>query len=606
MMKPSAPEPQRELDPRLVLKPRARRQYDPEPPVESPIEPPYEEAVAPTRIVSATGEVIDLRTPEELLVRPDVEPVAIPRLPAALSPRARLLRWTSTSLPLAKVAGWTSSNLPLAVVLAVAVFFRFWRLSQVGYNSDEAVYAGTAASMAGHTDYSGMFPVFRAHPLLFQTLMSLLFRHEVSDWSGRALAAAAGVGAVGATYAVGRRLYGPLCGSIAGLLLAVMPYHVIVSRQVLLDGPMTLFATITLYCLVRYCEAANWRWMLAAGGALGVTVLSKETSAILLGSIYAFFALTPAIRLRVRHLLGGLVIFGSLVAVFPIVVRLSGRSSAGQSYLLWQLGRPANHPMFFYADVIPAAVGILTLVAALLGLIVLRRNLDSWRERLLLAWIAVPATFFTIWPLKGYQYLLPIAPAVTVLAARGIVALYWIPWPRHPRRVWLRRATVIAAAMIAAGSLVGPAWALINPSSSGTFLAGTGGVPGGREAGLWLKANAPANSQLLSIGPSMANILQFYGQHRTFGLSVSSNPRDRNPAYQPIANPDRWVREGLAQFVVWDSYTANRTPFFAAKITALAKRYHGVAVFTATVPVRTPSGARTRNPVVIIYQVRPA
>jgi hypothetical protein len=39
---------------------------------------------------------------------------------------------------------------------------------------------------------------------------------------------------------------------------------------------------------------------------------------------------------------------------------------------------------------------------------------------------------------------------------------------------------------------------------------------------------------------------------------------------------------------------------------ALAHRYHGVAVFTATVPVRTPSGASVRNPVVIVYEVRPA
>jgi 4-amino-4-deoxy-L-arabinose transferase-like glycosyltransferase len=414
------------------------------------------------------------------------------------------------------------------------------------------------------------------------------------------------VAAVGVTYALGRRLYGPLCGAIAGLLLAVMPYHVIVSRQVLLDGPMTLFATVTLYCLVRYCEKASWRWMLAAGGALGVTVLSKETSAILLGSIYAFFALTPAIRLRVRHLLAGAAVLVTLFAVFPLVVRISGPTSTRNSYLLWQLGRRGNHPILFYADVIPAAVGIFTLVAALFGLIVLRRNLDSWRERLLLAWIAIPVTFFTLWPLKGYQYLLPIVPAVAVLAARGLVALYWLPWLRKPSRLSLRRGTVIVAVLLATASLIPPTWALVNPSSSGTFLAGTGGVPGGREAGRWLQKNAPVNSQLLVIGPSMANILQFYGHHRAFGLSVSSSPRDRNPAYQPVANPDRWVRDGQVQYVVWDSYTANRTPFFASKITALAERYHGVAVYTATVPVRTPAGERSRSPVVIIYQVRPA
>jgi hypothetical protein len=288
-----------------------------------------------------------------------------------------------------------------------------------------------------------------------------------------------------------------------------------------------------------------------------------------------------------------------------VVVRISGPTSTRNSYLLWQLGRRGNHPVLFYLDVIPGAVGILTLLAAGFGLVVLRRNLESWRERLLLAWIAVPATFFTLWPLKGYQYLLPVVPAVAVLAARGLLALYWLPWLRDPARLTLRRSTVIIAVLVAVISLVPPTWALVNPSSSGTFTAGTGGVPGGREAGRWLARNAPVDSQLLAIGPSMANILQFYSLHRAFGLSVSSNPRDRNPAYLPVANPDLWVRDGRVQYVVWDSYTANRTPFFASKITDLAQRYHGVAVFTATVAVHTPTGRSSRSPVVIIYQVRP-
>lgn len=600
-MNPGAQTPSDGADPEVVVHDPA---FDPQFTLRNPMIDWEPEATATTMMepvrIFQPGDVIDLRGAEELGVRPGLVPATQPGwLQSRLKVPHRAKALGATAIR------WTAGGLPLAIVLLTAGFFRFWRLGQVGYNSDEAVYAGTAASMAGHNEYAGMFPVFRAHPLLFQTMLSLVYRHGVGDWTGRALTALIGVAAVGITYAAGSRLYGPLCGSIAGLLVAVMPYHVVVSRQVLLDGPMTLFATITLYCLVRYCEKASWRWMLAVAGAMGLTVLSKETSAILGGSIYAFFALTPAIRLRVRHVLAGIGVLTLLVAVFPFVVRISG-SSAGHSYLLWQLGRRANHPVLFYLDIVPAALGFVTLALAMFGLIFLRRNLDSWRERLLLAWIAVPVVFFTLWPTKGYQYLLPIAPAVAVLGARGIVSLYWIRWFRPAKRLRLRRAAVVVATLGATISLILPAWTLVNPSSSGTFLAGTGGVPGGREAGLWLKHNTPGNSQLLSIGPSMANILQFYGQRRTYGLSVSSNPRDRNPSYQPVANPDLQVRDGRVQYVVWDSYTANRTPFFAGKITALANRYHGVAVFTATVPVRTPSGAHTRNPVIIIYQVRPA
>jgi hypothetical protein len=548
----------------------------------------------PNRLLRSSAAVIDLRADHGLAARS----MLMQALPARLPPRPA----ESTG---AKLLRWTANGVPLAAILAIATVVRLWHLDQVGYNSDEAVYAGTAASMAGHTELSGMFPVFRAHPLLFQTFLSLFYRHGISEWGGRALAAAAGIAAVGVTYALGRRLYGPLCGVIAGLLLAVMPYHVIVSRQVLLDGPMTLFATVTLYCLVRYCQDTHWRWLVATGAALGATVLTKETSIILLGSIYAFFALTPGVRIRLRHVVAALSVSALLISVFPLVVRFSGRSSTGQNYFLWQLSRRANHPTLFYLDVIPGAVGVLTLLAALAGLIALRSNWESWRERLLLAWIVVPVTFFTVWPLKGYQYLLPIAPALAVLAARALAALPLFPWLRQPDRWLWRRGAVTVAVLVVAGGLFVPTWALVNPSSTGTFLAGTGGVPGGREAGLWLRKNTPEGAQLLSIGPSTANILQFYGRRRSYGLSVSSNPHSRNPAYLPVANPDAWVRDGLVQYVVWDSYTADRTPFFAAKLDDLANRYHGVAVFTATVPVRTPSGSLSRNPVVIIYQVWP-
>ena len=56
---------------------------------------------------------------------------------------------------------------------ALAAFLRFWQLDAVGFNSDEAVYTGTAASIAGNPAMLPIFPIFRAHPVLFQMLLSL-------------------------------------------------------------------------------------------------------------------------------------------------------------------------------------------------------------------------------------------------------------------------------------------------------------------------------------------------------------------------------------------------------------------------------------------------
>jgi hypothetical protein len=490
---------------------------------------------------------------------------------------------------------------PVAAIGGLAGFFRFWQLTRIGFNSDEAVYAGTAASIAGDQSLRSMFPVFRAHPLLFQMLLALAGHgHPPTEWVARAVPAVIGVLAVLVTYLLASRMYERTAGLLAAGVLAVMPYHVVVSRQVLLDGLATLCAAVVLYCVVRYAESAALRWLLAAGAAMGLTVLAKETSIVLLGGLYAFFALSPAIRMRLWHLLLASLALVLTVAPFPLVLSLSGRAATGRNYLLWQAFRRGNHGLAFYVQTLPAALGWAVVITAVAGLVWLYRE-RTWRERLLVCWILVPLAFFTLWPVKGYQYLLPIAPAVAVLAGRTLSRLSTVSAVRRRR---LLHTVVVVAAVLVMVSLAVPTWAVVNPSPTGRFLAGTGGLPGGREAGRWVHDNVPAGSQLLAIGPSMANVLQFYGRRRVYALSVSPNPNDRNPAYVPVPNPDRSLRDGEFQYIVWDSYTAHRAKFFADETRRLVDKYHGVAVYTGTVQVRVRSGDLVSQPVIIIYEVR--
>ena len=66
--------------------------------------------------------------------------------------------------------------------------------------------------------------------------------------------------------------------------------------------------------------------------------------------------------------------------------------------------------MDFYLTAVPTVIGPLVLAPAILGLLVDRKRLD-WREGLLLSWCVVPILFFTLMPIKGFQYLLPLAPS---------------------------------------------------------------------------------------------------------------------------------------------------------------------------------------------------
>ena len=506
------------------------------------------------------------------------------------------------------VQGWTRESVArivsVTLVIVLAAGIRVWGLNQIGFNTDEAVYAGQAAAIGQVPVLKEIFPVFRAHPLLFQFVLALLFHFGVSDLAARLLAVAIGVATVFIVYRLGSLLYGEYTGILAALILAVMPYHVVVSRQVLLDGPMVLCSTLTLYLLARYALTGNPIWLHAAGIGLGLTFLAKETGLILIGAVYSFFALSRDVYVRIQDLIISFVLMVLMILPFPISLWLAGGSKVGQQYLIWQLFRRPNHTWDFYLTTVPGQIGILVIVIAIGGLLLLWRE-RSWRERLLLWWIVVPVVFFQIWPTKGYQYLLAIAPPVAILAGRTLIRWLWIEGPilanRRIGTTWIRAV----AGGILIVTLLSSSWQTIQPATTGAFIAGTGGVPGGREAGTWIQENIPSKATLLTIGPSMANILQFYGNRKALGLSVSPNPLHRNPAYEPVSNPDSQIRTNNIQYLVWDSYSAGRSTFFSEKLLELAARFNGRVVHTQTVTVTLEDGTKVDKPVIIIYMVHP-
>jgi hypothetical protein len=502
------------------------------------------------------------------------------------------------------------SRLILAFALLGGAFLRIWEINSMGYNTDEAVYAGQAAAIAGVPYLKDMFPVFRAHPLLFQFLLSLIYKIQFSDLAGRLLAVAFGLGTVFLTYQIGKTLYSSLAGSLAALFLGLMPYHVIVSRQVLLDGPLVFFGTLTLFTLARFGKSQKAAWLYAAGVSMGLTFLAKETGIVMIGAIFVFLALSSSLRVRIWNIIVAALLMALVIAPFPITVALAGSSTTGQNYLVWQLFRRPNHEWQFYLTNVPPAVGIWLIAAVVLGLIVLWRQ-HSWREKLLLSWIIVPFVFFQIWPVKGYQYLLPISAPLALLAGQALGKFVTIPQFKFN---WLPIAiskfnmvAIISWMAIGAISISSgiSSWQQIQPAVSTDFLAGTGGILSGREMGAWINSSVPLNANFMTVGPSMSNLVEFYGNRFAYGLSVSPNPLSRNPSYQPIINPDLQIRRSELQYLVWDSYSANRTTFFSDKLLGYVTRYNGRVVYTESISQKDAQGNSVTKPVIIIYEVHP-
>jgi hypothetical protein len=510
------------------------------------------------------------------------------------------------NLPVTLSINIAISRVILVLALTAGTFVRIWQINAVGFNTDEAVYSGQAAAIAGVPTLKDIFPVFRAHPLLFQFLLSVIYRIQFSDLLGRLLSVLIGIATIYLTYLIGKTLYGRLPGALAAAFLALMPYHVVVTRQALLDGPMVFFATLTIYMLARLGQTKKTVWLYAAGVSMGLTFLSKETSVILMGSIYVFLALAPEIRVRVRDLIASSLLFLLVAAPFPIALIAAGGTSTGHQYLVWQLFRRPNHEWSFYLTTVPPAVGVWLLLAAILGLIWLWRE-RSWKEKLLIAWILVPVVFFQIWPVKGFQYLLPIVTPLALLAGRALGRLIQKFQNGEIASALSRYAYSTVVPWVLTGLIVftlgSATWGRVQPSPSALFLAGTGGVPGGREAGTWVLDNVPQNAVFMTIGPSMANIIEFYGERRAYGLSVSPNPLYRNPSYDPIINPDLQIRQSSIQYLVWDSYSAGRSQFFSDKLLGYVNKYNGRVVHTESITTTDAQGNPVKKPVIIIYEV---
>ena len=66
------------------------------------------------------------------------------------------------------------------------------------------------------------------------------------------------------------------------------------------------------------------------------------------------------------------------------------------------------------------------------------------------------------------------------------------------------------------------------------------------------------------------------------------------------------IRDNEIQYVVWDSFSAARSPYFSRSIRRFADRYNGRAVYTETISVPTSDGKRAKRPLITIFEVGPS
>lgn len=192
---------------------------------------------------------------------------------------------------LQKVQNWVRSNERLVVrlcfagIVLLSAGLRLWSLGSLpfGFHSDEVMngYVGRYILENGRDLYSNVWPLLyfdhfgdypNVLPMYLSGFSTLLFGSSV--WAVRLPIALFGVGTVVLVYALCRWLWkSPWIGLIAALLLAVFPWHVILSRATAEGITASFVFLLGFFLLFRSIEKEQIKGVFLAVGLLLLTYL---------------------------------------------------------------------------------------------------------------------------------------------------------------------------------------------------------------------------------------------------------------------------------------------------------------------------------------------
>jgi 4-amino-4-deoxy-L-arabinose transferase-like glycosyltransferase len=333
--------------------------------------------------------------------------------------------------------------------------------------SDEGRYAEIAREMFSSGDwvtirYNGL-KYFEKPP--FHMWMTALAYHAfgVGDWQARLWVAVSGAVGLGVTMLAAQRWFGLRVAAFAGLVLVATPTWNITGHFNSLDMSVSgalacVLAGVLMAQHPLAGAAAQRRWMLFAWGAMGVATLTKGLIGIALPGLvlvlYTLIARDWALWRRLHITLGIVVL---LLIAAPWFVLVSLRNPEFPQFFFvqehWQRYTSTVHHRtgawwYFIPQLI---IGFLPWLGLSWRMVALTREGSrggGFRPILLLAvWAAAIFVFFSLSGSKLPGYIVPIFPALAILAAVALDKLDARRWNRQ---------LLVAAGLMLLGMLASP------------------------------------------------------------------------------------------------------------------------------------------------------
>ncbi len=332
-------------------------------------------------------------------------------------------------------------------------------------------------------------------PLLFWLINLVWSVFGVSETAARLVGPAFGVGAIGATSLLARRLWPdrPGIGGRAALILAGFGLFGVYAGLTMFDAMLTLAVVLGVLALVE-TERTPWAWI-GFGAALALGALSKGPVVLIhLVPIALLMAVWAGARLgaTLRGLGIAIVVGLGLVALWLVPAVLAGGAEYRDAVLWSQhAGRIANsfahvQPWWFFAALLPVLLWPWVWSADVWRRLA-RIDLADRGVRLSLIWAGSALILFSLISGKQEHYLLPMLPAVALVIARAIGA--------EPVRAPLAGLpiAVVGLALIAVALVVSPGSELVTLARPGWAVALVGVMLVGlAAASLWLRGTAIA------------------------------------------------------------------------------------------------------------------
>jgi len=297
---------------------------------------------------------------------------------------------------------------------------------------DEAFYAQVSREMfqsSNWIDLTWAGQAWADKPPVYMWATTCFYKvFGVNEFSARLTSSIAGIALVLLIYLFARRLFSPRTGMISSIM-ALSTYHLLwFSKMGTLDVTFTLFLVLSVYCFLRSVERPVY--LIFSFAWFGYAFLTKGVGALLIPMILGVYVIISGKWKMVftKYLVGGILVF-LLVAgswYFAAYSRYGEFFLNGQ-FVQHVIGRASRamdgHQgdwltyinVVLYKGKMWGPVGLVVLPFFIFWTIKKKRT----ENYILISWMFVTFLLFTAISTKLHWYIIPIYPAVIMVAAWG-------------------------------------------------------------------------------------------------------------------------------------------------------------------------------------------